>query len=92
MHDQKRKGREEEKCVERKTGWNKRVARRKSECRNNAKTKSKEGKRSVSRENGRKNGMTVEARMMIMTVIAGMGMMMIGNHRRDDDWDRAQWS
>ena len=69
----------------RKTGWNKRVARRKSECRNNAKTKSFEGKRSVSRENGRKNGMTVEARMMIMTVIAGIGMMMIANHRRDDE-------
>lgn len=53
---------------------NGRVAKRNEECRKNETRKSSAGKRSVSRI----NGMTVEARMMIMTVIAGIGMLMSG--------------
>ena len=53
---------------------NGRVARRNEDCRKNEKRKSSAGKKSVSR----KNGMTLEARMMIMTVTVGIGMLMSG--------------
>ena len=78
--DQRRKEREEKKRVERERrkerARQEERARREKErgLQKEREEENSAGKRSVSR----KNGMTLEARMMIMTVTVGIGMLMSG--------------